>query len=80
MDGHYDVEADIAWLRLDGWDPNRVHVEELESGLVERDRETGRILGLEFWQASMRLPAVLLEALPGPPPQHLVIEHQQPAA
>jgi uncharacterized protein YuzE len=32
--------------------------------LVERDRATERVIGLEFWQASTRLPVELLEALP----------------
>ena len=55
MDGHYDRAADIAWLRLEGWVKDRVRVEETGSGLVERDRMTGRVIGLEFWQASSRL-------------------------
>ena len=76
VDGHYDRTADIAWLRLDGWDEERVEVEETATGLVERDRETGRVLGLEYWEASKRLPAELLEALPAPPRRDVVIERQ----
>jgi hypothetical protein len=76
MDGHYDRAADIAWLRLDGWDKDRVRGERTASGLVERDRATGRILGLEYWEASRRLPAELLEALPAPPRQDVTIERQ----
>jgi uncharacterized protein YuzE len=76
MDGHYDREADIAWLRMDRWDASRIRVEEVESGLIERDRDTGRILGLEYWQASKRLPAELLEALPSPKAQNVIIERQ----
>jgi uncharacterized protein YuzE len=76
MDGHYDPAADIAWLRLDGWDKDRVRVERTRSGLVERDRVTGRILGLEYWEASLRLPAELLEALPAPPRQDVAIDRQ----
>jgi uncharacterized protein YuzE len=79
MDGHYDRQADIAWLRMDGWDADRIRVEEVESGLIERDRDSGRILGLEYWQASKRLPAELLEALPSPAAQDVVVE-RQPAA
>jgi uncharacterized protein YuzE len=76
MDGHYDRAADIAWLRLEGWAKDRVRVEQASSGLIERDRETGRVVGLEYWQASQLLPGELLDALPAPPPQGVVIERQ----
>ena len=76
MDGHYDRSADIVWLRLEGWDKNRVVVEETGAGLIERDRVTGRILGLEYWQASTRIPPELLDALPAPPTREIVIERQ----
>lgn len=76
MDGHYDRAADIAWLRLDGWDKERVRVERARSGLIERDRATDRIVGLEFWEASKRLPAELLDALRTPPRQDAVVERQ----
>ena len=76
MDGHYDRDADIAWLRLDGWDKDRVRVEHTDTGLIERDRTSGRILGLEFWHASGLLPRELLDALPSPPARDLVVERQ----
>jgi uncharacterized protein YuzE len=76
MDGHYDRDADIAWLRLEGWDKARVRVEETDHGLVERDRTSGRVLGLEFWDASKRLPGELLDALPSPPARDVVVERQ----
>jgi uncharacterized protein YuzE len=76
MDGHYDRAADIAWLRLEGWDKDRVATESTPTGLVERDRDTGRIVGLEYWKASERLPRDLLEALPAPPARNVTIEHQ----
>jgi uncharacterized protein YuzE len=76
MDGHYDRAADIAWLRLDGWDPERVRVEERVWGLIEREAGTDRVVGLEYWKASDRLPAELLDALPSPPARELVIERQ----
>lgn len=76
MDGHYDRAADVAWLRLEGWEPGRVRVDEKPWGLLERDRETGRVLGLEFWGASQRLPAELLDALPAPPAREVVVERQ----
>jgi uncharacterized protein YuzE len=77
MDGHYDRAADTAWLRLDGWDPERVRVEERPWGLIERDFESSRVVGLEYWKASERLPAELLDALPSPPARELVIERQR---
>jgi hypothetical protein len=76
MDGHYDRSADIAWLRFEGWDKDRVRVERTSSGLLERDRITGRVLGLEYWRASTRLTAELLDALPAPPLQDVSIERQ----
>jgi uncharacterized protein YuzE len=76
MDGHYDRDADIAWIRLEGWDKDRVRVERTDSGLIERDRYSGRILGLEFWNARERLPQELLDALPSPPAREVVVERQ----
>jgi uncharacterized protein YuzE len=76
MDGHYDRDADIAWIRLDGWAAEAVKVERTETGLIERDRASGRILGLEFWGASERLPRELLDALPSPPAREVVVERQ----
>lgn len=76
MDGHYDRDTDIAWVRLEGWAKDRVQIEETDHGLIERDRASGRVLGLEFWEASQRLPAELLEALPRPPAREVVIERQ----
>jgi uncharacterized protein YuzE len=76
MDGHYDRAADIAWLLLEGWEKDRVRVEETSSGLVERDPATGRVIGLEFWRASTRLPAELLDALPAPPRRHVAVERE----
>jgi uncharacterized protein YuzE len=67
IDGHYDPEADIAWLRFEGYDPATVTAEETESGLLEADPKTGRIVGLEYWHASQNLPAELLRMLPVPP-------------
>jgi uncharacterized protein YuzE len=76
MDGHYDRVADIAWLRLDGWDKDMVRVERTPSGLIERDSKTGRIVGLEYWGASHKLPSELLDALPAPPRRDVAIERQ----
>lgn len=66
IDGHYDRESDIAWLRFEGFDGATVVSEEIETGLRDTDRGSGRIVGLEYWQASEVLPATLLEQLPPP--------------
>ena len=55
--GHYDREADIAWLRFEGFDPTTVVAEESESGLRELDPASGDLVGLEYWHASTALPA-----------------------
>lgn len=66
IDGHYDAQADIAWLRFEGYDPATVVAEEVEAGLRELDPETGTTVGLEYWHASTTLPADLLGMLPPP--------------
>lgn len=65
IDGHYDEAADIAWLRFEGFDPETVVSEEVDFGL--RELVDGRVVGLEYWKASERLPAELLRLLPRPP-------------
>lgn len=74
MGSHYDRDADIAWLRLEGFDGQRVFGEDHPWGLIERDRETGEVVAVEFWRASERLPAELLDALPRPQATGVVIE------
>jgi uncharacterized protein YuzE len=64
--GHYDPEADIAWLRFEGYDPETVVAEEVETGLREIEPSTGRIVGLEYWRASSTLPEDFLRMLPPP--------------
>ena len=66
IEGHYDAEADIAWVRFEGYDPSITVGEETDSGPRELDPATGEVVGLEFWQASQRLPAELLRMLPPP--------------
>jgi len=66
IDGHYDPDADIAWLRFEDYDPATVVAEEVETGLREFDPATGLVVGLEYWQASKRLPRDLLAMLPPP--------------
>jgi uncharacterized protein YuzE len=64
----YDREADIAWFRFPGFDGTKVRSDQYEWGLHDVDRDSGETVGLEFWRASERLPAELLEQLPSPAP------------
>jgi uncharacterized protein YuzE len=66
IDGHYDEQADIAWLRFEDYDPASAVAEEAEFGLRELDPADGHVIGLEYWRASERLPRELLRMLPGP--------------
>lgn len=66
IDGHYDRDADIAWLRFEGYDSQTVISQEVDTGLRELDPATGRVVGLEYWQASTTLPPDLLDELPPP--------------
>jgi uncharacterized protein YuzE len=63
---HYAREDDIAAIELEGFGGQTAVGEDHDWGLVLRDRESGRTLGFEIWQASQRLPAELLAALPEP--------------
>ncbi len=66
IDGHYDADADIAWVRFENYDPSTVVAEKTDTGLRELDPSTGEVVGLEFWQASRELPADFLRMLPPP--------------
>lgn len=70
IDGHYDADADIAWVRFENCDPSTVVAEEADTGLRELDPSTGEVVGLEFWQASRELPVDFLRMLP-PPQVHV---------
>lgn len=67
IEGHYDKRADIAWLRFEGYDAATVVSEEVDFGLRELDPTDRHVVGLEYWQASRRLPDELLMMLPAPP-------------
>jgi uncharacterized protein YuzE len=66
IDGHYDPDADIAWLRFEGYDAATAVSEESETGLRDIDLGTGRVVGLEYWHASRTLPREFLAMLPPP--------------
>ena len=72
---HYAPESDIAFLTLAAR-KGRPRATETEWGLLVYDVETGALIGAEIWDATSRLPAELLEALPGPAAQEVVIERQ----
>jgi uncharacterized protein YuzE len=63
---YYDREADIVWIPLGISDD--AMSEETEWGLIDRDATSDAIVGIEIRDASERLPADLLAALPHPPP------------
>jgi uncharacterized protein YuzE len=67
IEGHYDAKADIAWLRSEDYDPRAVVSEAVDFGLRELDAADRHVVGLEYRQASHRLPRELLGMLPSPP-------------
>lgn len=66
IDGYYDPEADIAWLRLEDWGAATIVSEETPTGLRDIDPTTGSVVGLEYWRASQILPSEFLAMLPCP--------------
>jgi uncharacterized protein YuzE len=61
---YYDPAADIAWFPTG--DSDDVVSERVPGGLHDYDRATHQLVAIEVWDASTRLPANLLEALPAP--------------
>lgn len=70
---HYDRDVDIAWFLFEEVKPGSLVSEEQEWGLRDFDRGTGKLVGLEFWRASERLPKELLDELPVPRGERAVI-------
>jgi uncharacterized protein YuzE len=56
----YDAEIDIAMICLE---EGHAVSEEHPWGLIDRDRDTGRLMGFEIWRASTVLPPEMIEAL-----------------
>jgi len=77
MYAHYDREVDIAWFLFETVVSGTVFSEQTEWGLRDFDRESGKLVGLEFWRASDRLPQELLDALPEPKGQDVVITRDE---
>jgi uncharacterized protein YuzE len=63
---YYDREADILWIPLGAADS--VFNERADWGLVDLDKATRSVVGVEIWNAAERLPADLLEKFPPPSP------------
>lgn len=64
MFAYYDSAADIAWFPTAESDD--VISERASDGLWDYDRATHKLVAIEVWDASTRLPASILEALPAP--------------
>lgn len=61
---YYDRDADIAWLPTGESDD--VVSERAPDGLHDYDRVSHQLVAIEVWDASTRLPANIVEALPTP--------------
>lgn len=68
MFAYYDRDADIAWLPTGESDD--VVSERVPGGLRDYDRASHKLVAIEVWDASTRLPASILEALPAPRAAH----------
>lgn len=68
MFAYYDSDADIAWFPTGESDD--VVSERVPGGLRDYDRTTHQLVAIEVWDASTRLPASILEALPAPGTAH----------
>jgi uncharacterized protein YuzE len=64
MYSYYDREADIVWIPTGASDD--AVSQKTSWGLIDHDAKTDEIVGVEVWEASTRLPADLLAALPAP--------------
>lgn len=68
MFAYYDSDADIAWFPTGESDD--VVSERVPGGLRDYDRTSHKLVAIEVWDASTRLPASILEALPAPGTAH----------
>ncbi len=68
MFAYYDSDADIAWFPTSASDD--VVSERVPDGLRDYDRASHKLVAIEVWDASTRLPASILEALPTPSAVH----------
>jgi|GEM_PF-501813 len=68
MFAYYDADADIAWFPTGESDD--VVSERVPGGLRDYDRASHELVAIEVWDASTRLSASILEALPPPSAPH----------
>jgi hypothetical protein len=54
IDGPYDAEADIAWVRFEGYDPGTVEAEETEAGSFCFRRRMTRLTPLGRWRRARK--------------------------
>jgi uncharacterized protein YuzE len=67
MFAYYDPDADVAWFPTSASSTSDdVVSERVPGGLRDYDRTTHKLVAIEVWDASTRLPASILEALPAP--------------
>lgn len=64
MLAYYDADADIARFPTGASDD--VVSRRAPDGLRDYDRASHQLVAIEIWEASTRLPANILEALPAP--------------
>lgn len=64
MFAYYDPDADIAWFPTGASDD--IVSRRAPDGLRDYDRASHKLVAIEVWDASTRLPATILEALPTP--------------
>ena len=62
---YWDREYDIAWIRTASCES--VTSEKTSWGIVDHDRETGRVAGLEILDASKFVSSEILDRLPSGP-------------
>jgi len=71
MFAYYDTDADIAWFPTGESDD--VVSERVPGGLRDYDRASHQLVAIEVWDASTRLPASILDALPAPSTPHRAV-------
>lgn len=64
MFAYYDRDSDIAWFPTG--ESSDVVSERVPGGLRDYDKASHQLVAIEVWDASTRLPASILEALPAP--------------
>lgn len=74
---HYDADVDIVSLDLEAPGATSPYGEEHEWGVLLRARADDRVVGVEIWRASERLPEELLAALAAPAAEEIIVGRQR---